>query len=577
MTRLIKILSLGLVLLLGAGLAFAGDDNGLTEKYTLWIGGHYTDFNDYAKKAGEYNLGNDEFLPEFKLNYFSRSDRGIFRLDGHYYDDKNINAEIRTTISDVFKGKFMYRSLIKQASQNLLTEIEAREYFESTGVAGGKMLTHEILDPGADYNTHRQEILGEVSLLLSRKNNVRMIAAHRTILTTGSEQKISSNHCFSCHLTSQTAEVDKRKHQFEAGVDAETGKFDIGYRFGYRYFETEATDASTYYDPAKHPLSGGAAAEFSSRVIYHDSTMAFSTYPTTEKTSHKVRVKGDVGKGRFSGAAGYSRAENKNTSLTTDAWSGSLNYTVPLNPKTRLVAKFAATRLSADDPFIDLPTWRDGATDGNEYNFDYTRYSALDRRTGKLTAELIRRLNKKMTLSVLAGYDRVERYDYPLPDDGTETSKLIGQAKLRIRKGLKYTSTVKYRFESISDPYVSARGLFEESGHDVLTPLVPTSNWIFYFQREDLRYQDITTQPTQVHQFEWRSNYRPNNKVVVNLGVKGKYDKNGDLDSLDVEHFSLAPNLNLNLIPDQRWALTAGYAYNYDKSRLPVTVALFDG
>ena len=61
------------------------------------------------------------------------------------------------------------------------------------------------------------------------------------------------------------------------------------------------------------------------------------------------------------------------------------------------------------------------------------------------------------------------------------------------------------------------------------------------------------------------------------FGVNGQYDKNADLDSLDVKHFMLVPNFNLNIMPDEKTMFTAGYTYNFSKSRGPVAVALFDG
>jgi len=59
--------------------------------------------------------------------------------------------------------------------------------------------------------------------------------------------------------------------------------------------------------------------------------------------------------------------------------------------------------------------------------------------------------------------------------------------------------------------------------------------------------------------------------------VKGSFDKNNDLDSLDVQHFSLNPNVNLNYTPNPTTILTVGYSYNFDKAKMPITVALFDG
>ena len=566
-TMMVFILSFALV---------TAQENEVTKEYTLWIGGHYTDFTDFSKKVGEYNLGDEDALPELKGSYRFRSGEYLLNIDGHYYDKNNITGRYSQRWSDRIKGDIYYRSLVRQEEQDLLGNLSARELIGEN--PGGKMLTHELLDEGADYNTHRQEFGGNAEVLISRKNNVRMMAAHRSILTTGDEQKIANNHCFSCHVTSKSAKVDKRTDEFEVGLQADANEFTFAYKFGYRYFQSRANDPSAYYDRARHPVNGGSEAEFSSRQVFDDTTVAFGTYPETRKFSHKLRAKGKLGKGSFSGSLGYSTTENRNTDLGSTAWSGAALYAIPLNNKTRAIAKVTGVRYKTDDPFVDLPVFRDGRP-GPTYSFDFTRYSSLDRNDFKGSLEIISRLNRTTTVSGLLGYNMIDRHDYPIPDgDDQKTGKLFAQAKVKYRKGLKFSARAKYRMEMISDPFTSGRGLFEASGRDAgVGPIPETFSFIFYWQREDLRYQDITTYPTDVHDFDFGMTYRPDNKMSVNLGLKAKFDKNGDLDSLDVEHSMYQPNLAVTMTPDPKWSMSAGYTFGHYKSRGPVTVALFDG
>src|SRR5690606_18793340 len=117
----------------------------------------------------------------------------------------------------------------------------------------------EITDPEADYNTHRQEVLSQISALLSEKHNVRLVAAHRMIREQGTEQGVSNSHCFSCHIVSETVAVENMTHSFEAGLQADVkSDVTVGYEFGYRHFETQAPDAVAYFDPAVHPANGGS-------------------------------------------------------------------------------------------------------------------------------------------------------------------------------------------------------------------------------------------------------------------------------------------------------------------------------
>lgn len=575
MNTKLTIISIGLLLSFAASLSVAQSEE-TVDRYSLWLGGTFADTSDYAKKVGEYRLLEEsgDVLPSFKFGWQSLRPNSTFNLDVDYLDYENIVGRLTSRIGDRYNFDIQYRSLTRQLQQDLLTNMETREQ------GGGKILTHDLQDAGADYSYHRREILSKVSVLLQRENKVKFTASHRSILKSGEEQAISSNHCLSCHLTSKSQEVENATHQLQAGLDAEIAdKYDVGYQFGYRLYESHVPAPVAYYDEAKHPVNGGAGPEFSSRQLYDDTTLAFSAKPKTEKMSHKLRLKSDLGKGKFAGAVSYSRSENKYSELTSDAWVGAAKYAVPLNPQTRLIARVTGVRRDADDPYIDVRSYREGRL-GPVTSFDYERLSSLDRTDLTGTAEVIRRLNPKMTLSVLAGFNRVDRHGYPESDDNLVSNTFIGQAKLNYRKGLKYNARLKYRFEKTSDPFSTFKGLFEQRGRELLTRDVTAPSsfaFIFYWEREALRYQTITTEPTDLHEFAWSSTWRPNMKTSVNVGLKGSYDKNGDLDSLDVEHFTLQPNLALTATPNPRWSLTAGYTYNMTKSRGPVAVALFDG
>jgi hypothetical protein len=562
------ITAVGLLLLFAAS-AIASETDGFTDEYSLWIGGRYIDTTDYQKKVSEYRWLEDDFWPQIGLTYKSTTPNSVFYLDGHYYDKATMHGKVATTVADRFKAAFQYRSFRRQTQQDLLQNIETRE------AGGGKILTHELLDEGADYSYDRREVLSEISVLLSRKNDVRLTAAHRAILKDGHEQVVSNSHCFSCHLVSKDAKVQEQTHDLQVGLDGEVGKLDVGYRLGYRAYKSTAPASLAYYDQAVHPVNGGSGAEFESRLNFSDETVPIDRKPKTQKVSHKVRVKGDAGRGKFASAFSYTTAKNKLTDLASKSWAGTFSYAVPTSPNGRLVARVAVTGVSADDPFVDVATFREGRP-GEVTDFDFTRYSSLDRTTADINAEYIHRLNQKMTLSILAGYDRVARKDYPIVDDGLTSSTLTGQARLRYRKGLSYSTDLKLRYEKTSDPFVSGRGLFEANGAENLEITGPP-DFVFYWQREELRYQSVTTEPTDLFEVAWRSTYKPGKMTSLNLTAKGSFDKNGDLDSLDVKHSKLNVSASVTYAPSMSWAVSGGLGYNLQKSRGPVSVALFDG
>ncbi|MEW5795218.1 MAG: GSU2204 family CXXCH-containing (seleno)protein [Candidatus Zixiibacteriota bacterium] len=563
---------LGLALLLS--IPVNAQETQTIDRYSIWLGGRYTDFSDYPKKVGEYRLPGDSARPELGLAYESFSPNSILTFDGRFFDEENIAGKLTTTVGDRFRARFGYRSLSRQTGLDSLTEVEAREWLSTA--PGGKILTHELTDLDADYSYHRREILSRLSVKLAEKHNMKLMAAHRTVLKDGSKQSITTSHCFSCHLTSQEAPIKEKTHAIEMGVQGEVNRFNLGYLFGYRKFESEAMPPQVLFDEAKHPVNGSSGPEFSSRLNYDDTSLAANVKPRTQKVTHKLRVKREIGKGQFAGNLAYSQVENTLTELRSKAVSGAANYAVVLGPRTHLTVKASVANVSADDPYIDMPLYRDGRP-GPTTNFDYTRYSTLDRATIKASAELQRRLSPRLTLALLGGWDRIDRKDYFDIGDNLVSSTIYGQLKLNYARGLKYSAGFRYRMEKTSDPFVSGRGVFEARGREILQRTLPGFAFRFYFEREQLRYQAITTEPTDSHEGQLTAAYRPSGKTSLNFVLKGVYDKNGDLDSLDVRRQSLSGNVALSYLPETRWSFTGGLSYSLDNSRGPVAVALFDG
>ena len=575
MNRIFSILCVGLLLTM-ASVVLADEPAEVVDKYSLTLGARYGDFTDYGKKVGEYSLLRpNAAYPDIAFNYQSWRPSSTISLGGGFADKEDYFGHARIKAGDYFQMGFRLRSTTRQLQQDLMDNLETREWLGDG--YGGKIATHELQDAGADYSYGRREILTNIAARIEEKHNIRIVASHRSVFKNGHRQAIANNHCFSCHQTSKGRQVDESQHAIEAGLDATVDKFDFGYRFAYRVFASNADNPEAYYDFAANPGSGASADEFASRVAYSDTTLEYSSKPKKQKIAHKFRVKGDVGKGKMAGSLVYNQTENKGTGLTSDAWVGALSYAMKLDPKTRFIGKISGVRIKSDPVYVEHPIYRRDVG-GPTYNSSFWRTSSLDRADGKITAEVVRRVNPKITVSLLAGFNRVDRYAYPSVDDNLTSNTFIGQGKLFYRKGMRYQVRLKYRFEKTSDPFMTGRGLFEYIGRDLLEPLpgAPAGR-TFYFQREDIRYQSITTEPTDYHEIDWQSTWRPVSMATVNVGAKFIYDKNGDLDSLDVKHTSLQPNLALHLMPNPQWTVTGGFTYFMNTSRGPLAVALFDG
>jgi hypothetical protein len=541
--------------------------------YSLWLGSHYTDFNDYGKKVGEYSHVYTDAYPEIGFTLFGSGENNYLSLNGQFYDNKNAFADLKLRSSNRFSMKVRYQTFRKQLQFDFLDNINAKEGIGSKA----KMLSHEALDSTFDYSIDRHQAEAEFELMLAEKYDLKLIAAHRFILDKGDEQKTSISHCYSCHVSTKSAEVKKVTNQTNLGLEATKDNVSVGYKFSYRKFKSYADDITFFYDDARHPLNGGFVDEFGSRMIYDGEEMPTGIYPETEKYSSKVKFQVRNDKRRLNGSFSYSKTTNDVSNLDNVVVGGTVKFTTIVNPRLRFYANGALSKTTSNDVFYDLSAWREGGTGGDIDIFDYRRESSLDRLYGKGTARALYRMNPKTRVSVLLGYEHIRRYDYPDLDAETASNKYFGEGSIRFREGLKYTFSAKYKLELTSDPFVSYKGIFEKPGSEILSKENGAPH-IYYYQRErDLKYQQITTLPTIKHEINLKGNYRVSKRVGLNAGLKLTMDENDELDSLTVEHTAFQPSVGIDVSVGNKWVLNSGYMYAYNKSTGPITVVMFDG
>jgi len=558
-----------------ASIVFCGNA-GAAMDVSLWLGGQYTDYSDYGKKIGEFNDIYDDGYPKVNLDLFGTGENMYGDVDGYMHDFRTAGVDMKMRVANKFSGDIQVQMFRRQLPFNLYDDFNAREMTASGG-AGGKMLSHEALDSIYDYHYDRYSTESEFEMLLAEKIGFKMIAAHQMIVAKGHEQKAAVTHCFSCHAQTRSAEKSLTTHTAKVGAEVTPIKpLTVGYDFSYRKFKSGADDVSFYYDPAKHPVHGGAAGEFGSRVLFADTYAAVGVYPETEKIGSKVKFLASGEKHALNGSFSYSRTENDLNNLHNVVLGGTMKFSTVLSPKVKLYANGTVTKIHSSDLYYDMPPWREGQQGGGQDIFNYYRASSLDRLYGKGTVRADMMVSQRAKLSLKAGYEHTRRYDYPEFDSETATNKYFGEGKLRYRKGLKYSLSAAYRLEVTEDPFTNYKGLFELVGRELLKP-IGDAPLVYYYQREYIKYQTITTLPTIKHDIDLRGSYMVNQKVRLNAGLKMSMDENDDYDEITVEHSSFRPNLGVTVMPDPRWSLVTGYTYNYNKSTGPITVAMFDG
>ena len=541
---------------------------------TFRIGGHYTTLDDYYKKAGEFYYGKEDPFPEFGLSLYSMEDSKSFNFSGDYFDKKNMFGRLNVMASDILKGSFSYRSFYRNKGTDLLENLMAKE---KPDTLVGKSVTHEDTAPGADYGYTRHEINSdlEFKIPIDNKHDLKLIAAHRSIMHKGTEQKIVTMHCSSCHIQSHKVDVDRKSHNLSLDAQTAFDRLELGYGIEYNYYDSDVKTLEVFYDTAQHPNTGGAIGEFDARMNYNGEKVEVAREPKTEKISHRLNLKIPTGKGKLAGAFITSSIKNKWNDLRIRSNGGLLKYDVNFSPELHLLVDAKINRITNDEIFIDVAPWREGLTGGGQ-NLDYTRYSNLTRTLLSSNAKLKYRLGPFSDLFFQTGYERIKRDDYPEYGLNDKTTKFYGELKFKYRFVRLSSLRAKYRFTSIDNPFTIFGKLLEYRGNGTLFPL-PDNGKVNYFQRDEIRYGNATNLPSLKHDIDVSMNVKAIKKLTITGGVRYTLEKNNDLDTFDYERTTLSPSLSFNLLGGPRWSFFAGGSLFKQTANAPVAFAMFDG
>ena len=144
---------------------------------------------------------------------------------------------------------------------------------------------------------------------------------------------------------------------------------------------------------------------------------------------------------------------------------------------------------------------------------------------------------------------------------------------------MKFTGRFKYYLEHISNPFAPYDLMFEymgRSGSHQLTP-EPGMSQIYYYQRDDLRYGDITILPTLVHGIHLDLKMRPTNKVNFVAGINARMGTNSDEPELKLKQKTIQPKLSFNWIPNNKVAFSGSYSYLQQNQNGLAVVPVMDG
>jgi len=546
-----------------------------SSSWTLWVGTHYTGFEDFYKKVGEFNRGEEGAMPEVSFAYRGYDGPRSLDFSGQFYDPDRMSVNVSGRASDVLAGKVSYQSFFRQQSADLMDNLSAREAVNRNDLqtGGGKMVTHDPVSE-TDFGYTRHRVDSDFEVKVPGSAGVRFHASYRGTFDKGDEQKIVSMHCSSCHQVSMSIPVDRQTHNVGGGVAADFGPVSVSYNLAYRTFVSNAATATAFYDTAQNPVSGGAG-DLKSRMNFSAEVVPFSEYAETQALTHTLTASTAVGKTKIFGSFTSATADNTTYDIGYQSNGGTLKVIHPTSHKTKLIVQGAYRRNESDSYFVDMPLWRAGQAGGDQ-NFDWTRYSNLSRTELKGSGEFIYQPERKYRFSVLAGYDATTRDDYPYYGADQEETVLRGELGFKYRPSLKFTGQAKLRLESIDNPFSPYGQLYESYGKTALHKMPDNANY-YYFQRDSLRYGEFTNQPTTRFGGDLKLSLRPTSQLTLGASLRATLEKNSDLLNLEYERTILQPTLSASLTPSSAWTLYADYSYLMDKSNGLAVVAMMDG
>jgi hypothetical protein len=202
----------------------------------------------------------------------------------------------------------------------------------------------------------------------------------------------------------------------------------------------------------------------------------------------------------------------------------------------------------------------------------------------KASLKFIYQPTRKYRLSLLGGYGMRERDDYPFNGANDKTTRLRLETAVRYRPSTALTGRLRYGIESIDNPFRPYDLMFESRGRGVLEVITGTANGgpdqakhIFYFQRDDLRFGNVTMLPTIAHRIGFDLNYQATETLKLNTGLNMNLGSNEDAPQLDFTQQMIQPKLGLTYTPTGDFMFYGNYSYVMRSQTGLAAVALMDG
>jgi hypothetical protein len=545
-------------------------------------GFHWTNWTDYKGKIGEYETLEQGIHPDWSFSINGQIKSNFFELKGNYYEDTDYAVSADIDLKRMFQEEFSYFRMPHYLEHDPLKNLNA--YFrDSAGAPAEPVTEYTDLNPGAEYMIRYSTVKSKTTYRLPFLPGSEIFFDYRKEQRQGHQQAITMSKCSSCHVVSQSREINEYTEDFNPGFKAKFGNqksgwLTVSYDYLKRRFGETGADPINSYDPAVYPSTG--APIFGNRVQYDNENLPFNVVPSSEKDSHTVKAHGQLPQIATDVFASYVNSSTKNmeegNKSDLNSFIGRITNT--LIPGLMLSGKFRWMDIDNDDVLVQvtenpaLAGPQAGQTYSQAYPFDpeFYRESAMNRRVYETEISAKYRLLKHLTLNGGFKWTSTDRDYYEVEPGETTTNEYIVKVGLNFRKAKLY-GNINYEHQSISDPFANLNAACSPSGANL--PGVNAFTGLQYFQFNDERTQTLSDLPNKKDQISTSITW----SASPTFSVSGYYRYINESNDFGWEQDAHMPSISIWFALSPKLNFTLSYLYDYQKTNSLICEPVFNG
>jgi hypothetical protein len=545
---------------------------------------HWTDWDDYRGKVGEYEQLERGIRPDVGISVHGQTDYSYFDLQGFYYEDMDNSFHGDIDLLRILDVQFSYFRMPHFLEHDPLTNLDA--CFCSGGGAPVPAATEfEDLNAGDEYYLRYSRMDSTTTVRLPFLPGSEIFVDYRKEQRHGYRQATTLSKCSSCHVVGQSRDIDEYTEDFNPGFRTKFGNkekawFTLSYDYLKRRFGETGDDPEHYYNPAVHP--GGSGDVFTNRTQFSDVTLPYNVIPSSEKDTHTIKLHGQFPTITTYAYTSYVNSSTKNMheQNKSDLESFVARITNALVPGLIISGKFRTLDIKNDDVFIHVNerVGTAGPQAGQTYSQVYPEFvpefyrkSALNRTIYETELSAKYKLMKYLTLDGKFKWTSTDRDYYEVEPGDTKTDEYTGRIGLTYRKS-NLNGYLYYEHESISDPFANLQAACNPSGTNLVPDATPF-NGLQYFLLYGMRQQTLGNLPDTKDQVKASLSWIISPMVSLNAYYRYISESN----DFDWDQKSHIPSVSLWIAPSPNLFFTVYYLYNYQKTDSIICEPVFNG